>query len=364
MICVSVSDPNATIYYPHKVAAGGSAVSAQGLETALGDRLQLLSYPGAMPAPGAGHRLWPQAVGSREVSQLSVRDYRSPSESSEFAEPPDHLGSDTTTAIQISSPPSSNVHHGLRLLSLQERLAMSRPNRPRGDHWASTSTAQTVTSRRTDDGENGRVPPRHPDSGDLITGPSPVRDSSSPPARSPSPPAESRSRGLRPARQSEERQSDSGTASGDECDPTDPSDLSTHRRRLSDCPEASGCCPTRGEVSGCFPRRGEAPEVDSATSASPAERIKPYPQQHHTNSAPEEPTALADSPDRLAPPEATSATARGPAPRIAGSLGAEPDDPKDPSLAALGITAELCSRDLWLEFHEHGTEMIITKMGR
>ncbi|XP_037081628.1 T-box transcription factor TBX22-like, partial [Pollicipes pollicipes] len=37
---------------------------------------------------------------------------------------------------------------------------------------------------------------------------------------------------------------------------------------------------------------------------------------------------------------------------------------KDLRLSELPITAELCSRDLWLEFHEHDTEMIITKMGR
>lgn len=90
------------------------------------------------------------------------------------------------------------------------------------------------------------------------------------------------------------------------------------------------------------------------------QRLSPNPSEAHIS--PSFPTTTSGAPVPESVTEQFPAELRDPA--AVGLVCEAEDPPKDPRLAQLGITAELCSRDLWLEFHEHGTEMIITKMGR
>ena len=308
-----------------------------------------------------------QVIRSAEVNQCA----RSPPHRSGVIGPSGNLQQPVSLlnlVPEVIASPSPTVH-GLKFPSLEDRLRPSQTSNP-------VSLWSNGTSMKNDNtpcaGENDRVSISHTVPNTLVADTVPTPDYTSGTKNvSPSPLRETGSHHLSPAREPADQASDSGTASGYEYDPDDPSDLSAPRLQQSHWPTSPDCGPEKSAVS-------ETPEGTTATTsasapassstgteAAAATRLRLAEQQHGADPWPEEPPSGGGDPDRLPPPrEPTEPEEREPAPGLLDPAGAEPEEAKDPGLAELGITAELCSRDLWLEFHEHGTEMIITKMGR
>ncbi|KAF0293668.1 T-box transcription factor TBX18 [Amphibalanus amphitrite] len=341
----------------------------------------------ATQSPADGRSSWSpntittRGIGSNEVNQLPARFNRSPSDWSEFAAPSDHLGKVTGTQNTLRKDDlfsSTTANQGL--------ISCGSPNvlQP-SDHSSGIPVSSHSTTPGDDGGLNDRVPPRHAASATFTTCSNPATDPAMDPAvdssrhlqsnpgscsfvRSPSSPGARRRMSPSPARGTEEGASDSGTGSGDDDEHEDLSAFAAPRSGgMSSQPVPSECPPQQSTSS-------QMSEQKRTTSTSSAEQARLPPWSPFADMSPK----TGHEPDRVTPAESTPVagrdvapvkpepptTSRDPVPRFPGGMGAAHEEPKDPSLAALGITAELCSRDLWLEFHEHGTEMIITKMGR
>ncbi|XP_043238927.1 T-box transcription factor TBX1-like isoform X2 [Amphibalanus amphitrite] len=342
----------------------------------------------ATRSPADGRSSWSpstiatRGIGSNEVNQLPARFNRSPSDWSEFGAPSDQLGRKASTQNILRKDgrfSNTTANQGLIFCESPNVLQPS-------DHSSGIPVSSHSTAPGDDGGQNDRVPPRHAASATFTTDSYPAADpamdlavdssrhlQSNPGScsfvRSPSSPGARRRVSPSPARGTEEGASDSGTGSGDDDEHEDLSAFAAPRSGgMSRHPVPSGH-PPQQSTSSQLSEQKRTTSTSSAEQArlppsSPVADMSPKTEPEPDRVTPTEPTPVAGRDVAPVKPELSPTTSRDQVPRFPGGLGAAHEEPKDPSLAALGITAELCSRDLWLEFHEHGTEMIITKMGR
>ena len=256
--------------------------------------------------------------------------------------------------------------------SLEERLGFPQTfemvRYPAGK-WSPNNTANNTSALCAD--QSYRVSVSHASSDALVASTAPSPDSTSETEDGlPSATENVQEQSLQPcvsAKEPEERASDSGAGSGEEFGPDESSDLSTPRCPVSHpltTPNRQPQLCTADEVPGSMPTARTTTAMTAVRAA--VAQTQPEPQRDGADPVSGESAPGGSDPGQQSPRESVlEREQQEPAPRLPepAAAGLE-EEPKDPSLAELGITAELCSRDLWLEFHEHGTEMIITKMGR